>query len=112
MARYYGSVGFVTTVDKGYGVWESEETVFPYYGDIISNVRRWSDKQDSVNSNLALNNTISIIADKFAFGNLAAIRWAEYMGEKWQVTSATINYPRIELTLGGVYAEEISGGSA
>lgn len=112
MTRYYGSVGFVKTVDQGYGVWEPEEIVFPYYGDVLNNIRRWSDKQDSSNSDLSLNNTISIVADTFAMENLAAIKWAEYMGCRWHVTSATINYPRIELSLGGVYAEEITSGSS
>ena len=112
MSRFYGLIGFVKTVDKGYGVWESEEISYPYYGDVLSNVRRWSDKQDSSNSNLELNNTISIVADTFIMENLAAIRWVEFMGMRWHVTSATINSPRIELTLGSVYAEEISDGSA
>jgi hypothetical protein len=49
-------------------------------------------------------NKIEIIADPFAFGNFSRIRYVEYMGQKWRVTSATpVGGPRISLNVGGVW---------
>lgn len=105
MARWYGQVGFVMTVETEPGVWEPVDQPRDYYGDILMNNRRWSQKQDSINDDLSLNNRISIVADEFANEHLAAIKWVEYMGHKWKITSVEISFPRIILTIGGVYAE-------
>lgn len=106
MARWYGEVGFVETVEVEPGVWEPADTVRDYFGDVLSNVRRWDQKQDSSNDDLSLNNRISIVADAFAMEHLAAIKWVEFMGAKWKVSTATIAFPRIELSIGGVYNAE------
>ncbi len=103
MARFYGYVGFIETVDDGTGIWEERETVRPYYGDVSRNIRRWDHQQNATADNLQLNNTISILADAFAYENLEAMRWVEYNGTKWRVTSAELNYPRITLFFGGVW---------
>ena len=105
MARWFGQVGFEVTVEVEPGVWEPVQQPRNYYGDILTNNRRWDQKQDSTNDDLTLNNRISIVADEFANKHLAAIRWAEFKGIKWKVTGAEIAYPRIILTMGGVYAE-------
>lgn len=105
MAKWYGQVGFVVTQEVSPGVWEPVEIPRNYYGDLIEIVKRWTPKQDSINDDLSMNNQLSIIADSFATENLACIKWAEFMGSKWAVTSATVSYPRIMLTFGGVYAQ-------
>ena len=101
MARFYGAIGFVETVNDGTGIWEEKETVRYYYGDLNNNVRRWETQNDKgVNDNLSLNNNVSIIADRFAYDNLSAMKWVEMFGQKWKVTSAEINYPRITIFFG------------
>lgn len=107
MARYFGKVGFVRTVEVEPGVWEPEDTVREYFGDVISNARRWSAKSNSTNDDLAMNNQISIIADSFILDNSGAIKWAEYCGARWKVTNVNIAAPRIELTLGSVYSDSL-----
>lgn len=105
MARWFGNVGFVMTTETEPGVWEPTELPRQYFGDVLANNRRWDQKQDSTNDDLALNNRISIVADAFANEHLAAIKWVEYMNVKWKVTAAEVAFPRIILTIGGVYAE-------
>lgn len=103
MAKFYGSIGFVKTVETEADVWETVETVKRYCGDLVRNQRRWEDKSDTINENLTVSNEVSIVADKFAYDNLDAMKWVEVMGSKWKVNSVTIDYPRIVLTVGGVY---------
>lgn len=102
MAKFYGLIGFVQTIEVSPDIWDTVETAKPYCGDLVRNQRRW-EGTDSVNENLTINNEVSIVADKFATDNLNAIKWVEVMGSKWKVNSVTIDYPRITLTVGGVY---------
>ena len=103
MAKWYGQVGFVMTEETELGVWEPVDHPRNYYGDILSNHRRWDPNQDSTNDDLSLNNQISIIADSFINEHLGAIKWVEYMGTNWKVTSVEVVFPRIILTIGGIY---------
>ena len=103
MAKFYGSIGFVKTVETSPDIWETVETARKYCGDLVRNQRRWEGNSDSINEDLTVSNEVSIVADKFAYDNIDAMKWVEVMGAKWKVSSVTINYPRITLTVGGVY---------
>lgn len=103
--RYFGKVGFEITVTR-----EDDPTVDieapverPYYGDVLSANRRLESSSNGVNDNLTISNRISIVADAFAEQNFFAIRYAEWNGCKWKVTSVEVQRPRLILTLGGVY---------
>lgn len=102
MAKFYGNIGFVKTMETSPDIWETVETVKRYRGDLVRNQRRWEDGE-SINEDLTISNEISIVADKFAYENIDAMKWVEIMGAKWKVNSVTIDYPRITLTVGGVY---------
>lgn len=104
MAKWYGNVGFATTSETTPGVWTESITDRPYYGDVIRNTRRIQ-APDKVNDDVDVSNEISIVADPYANENFHAIRYAEFMGAKWKVTSIDVQYPRLNLTLGGVYNE-------
>ena len=65
-----------------------------------------------VNDDLNINMTLSIVADPFAYQNFHQIKYAEYMGSKWKVSSIEVQYPRLILTLGGVYNGEDGPGSS
>lgn len=103
MAKFYGKVGYVDTKQTSPGVWE--EVVIDernYYGDVMRNSKRW-DSGENLNDNISINNSISIIADPFAYENFFAIRYVEWMGSFWKVTTVEPERPRLILTLGGVY---------
>lgn len=91
------------TVDKGHGVWEEEVIERHYFGDVLSNSRRWSNEDRSTNANLTISNKLSIVADSFATDNIGAMRFVILGKTKWSIDSVEINWPRLDLTLGGVY---------
>lgn len=110
MAKFYGKIGYSITEETIPGVWEPKITERKYIGDVLENGRRW-EAGDGVNDDMTITNKISIIADPFANQNIGAIRYVEYLGQKWKIRSADIAYPRIILTLGGVYHEQSPGVS-
>lgn len=109
MARFSGNIGFLITEETDPvnhpGVWKEVIKERHYYGDVLSNSRRW-DQNGNFNDNLVINNRISIVANAFArenFGAMKFVRW--YGGIAWEITNAEIQYPRIILTIGGQYHE-------
>lgn len=103
MAKYYGKIGYVETVETEPGLWEENVTVRPYYGDVIRNIRKL--QTNGVNDDVNISNQISIVADPYAVQNFHSIRYAELNGVKWKVTDVDVQYPRLTLSLGGVYNE-------
>ncbi|MBE6724972.1 MAG: hypothetical protein E7576_07230 [Ruminococcaceae bacterium] len=106
MAKYYGAIGFADTVEKDPvnrpGVFEETVLERNYYGDVLSNNRRY-EKGDGLNDNLNVRNEISILADPFAAENFVKMRYLTWLGSKWKITDAKVDFPRIVLTVGGVY---------
>lgn len=110
MAKWCGNVGFSETSETEPGLWESKITERLYFGDVINN--RWK-RQNSgeVNDNINISNSLSIVADPYAVNNCSAIAYVEFMGTKWKVSDVDIQYPRLILTLGGVYNGSTLGTS-
>lgn len=102
MARWYGTIGYAEVTETAPGVWT--ETIVPreYYGDLNRNIRHIS-SNDKVNEDISVNNELSIISDPYAMENFYQMRYAEFMGVKWKVSSVEVRYPRLILSLGGVY---------
>lgn len=103
MARFYGKVGFAIASEIRPGVWEDEAVERPYYGDVIRNIRRHESGQDKVLDDINISNEFSIVADAFANENFHNIKYIEYMGTKWKVSTVTVQRPRLILSAGGVY---------
>ena len=102
MAKYYGVIGYADTVETAPGVYEEQITERNYYGELVRNTRRLQ-TSDQVNDNINIANEISIIADPFATQNFHAMRYIEFMGAKWKITNVEVRYPRLILTIGGLY---------
>lgn len=102
MAKFYGVVGYSTTVETAPGVWEEVPVERSYFGDVLKNTRKWQNGEN-LNDNLEVSNMISIVADPFAYENFHAIRYVEWMGAKWKVPLVDVQRPRLILTIGGVY---------
>ena len=105
MAKYYGKIGYFTTVETTPGVWTEIITDKYYKGDIIRNTRRLTNDA-TVNNNITINNQISIVADPYAINNFHSMVYAEFMGVLWKITSVEVQYPRLILDLGGEYNGE------
>lgn len=102
MAKFYGVIGYAETVETAKGVYSEEITKRKYYGDIQRNMKR-IENGENLNDNIAVNNSISIVADAYAYQNFFAIRYVEWMGARWKVTNVEVQHPRLILTIGGVY---------
>lgn len=107
MAKFYGKIGYSITVEDSPGVWSPRIIARVYRGDVTRNNRRWQNGgSDKLNDDFNISNTISVLADPFAFENFASMKYVEFMGTAWKITDAEIDYPRINLTIGGVYNGE------
>lgn len=102
MAKYFGKIGFATLTEIKPGVWKEIITEREYYGDVIRNTRRLQNA-NQLNDDINISNEISIVADPFARENFHSMRWIEFMGTKWKVSSVDVQYPRLVLTVGGIY---------
>lgn len=102
MSKFYGKVGYAVTSEVRPGVWEEQITERNYYGDLNRNKHRWQSGQ-GLNDDVNISNEISIVADPFAYKNFQSIRYVELLGSLWKVTDVEVQYPRLILTVGGVY---------
>lgn len=102
MAKYCGKIGFAVTEETKPGVWTEQMVERRYYGDLTRNTRRLQ-SSGNLNDNVTISNQISIVADPFANENFHAMRYAEFMGTKWKITSVEVQYPRLILELGDVF---------
>lgn len=102
MAKFYGIIGYGTTVETKSGVWDEVITERPYYGDVFKLSRKLQGS-DKINDDINISNEISILADPFAYENFHTMKYIVYMGAKWKVTSVEVKYPRLLLSTGGVY---------
>lgn len=102
MAKFAAIIGYGNTIEVTPGVWQTlidEKTV---YGELIKNSRRL-EQLDNVNDNINISNQVSILADPYAAENFYSIRYVKIMGVPWKVTTVDVEYPRLILSLGGVY---------
>lgn len=103
MAKFYGNIGFVVYTETKPGVFEEVQTEKKYFGDVLKNLARHQ-SANQLNDNFLISDEISIIADPFVRENLSSIRYVNYLGTNWSITNVDAsNYPRLVLTLGGVY---------
>ena len=102
MAKFYGVIGYAVTEETEPGIYEERIIEKEHFGDVIRNTRRLSNAS-KVNDDITISNQISIVADPFANNNFHSMRYVSFMGSKWKVTEVEVQYPRLILTLGGVY---------
>jgi hypothetical protein len=104
MARFFGEVGYGDSVEtpSDSGVWVDTITEASYYGDVIRNTRKL-EEGESLNNDLSVGNSISIIADEYANKHFFNIKYVRWEGVLWTVRSVEVREPRLILSLGSVY---------
>lgn len=102
MPKYYGKVGYIEFIETAPDVFDEDVTERLYSGDIIRMSKSWQNTEHR-NDDLQVNVQIEIVADPYAYQHFHALRYVEYMGTLWKITNAEPRYPRIILTIGGVY---------
>ena len=103
MAKWHGKIGYSETIETAPGVYKNKDEERTYDGDIIRGNAGWSSNSDSTNDDLTTNCQISIVADPFAYQKFYSMKWIEFMGARWKIKYVEPKYPRLLLTLGGVY---------
>lgn len=102
MAKYYGNIGFAIQTETSPGIWEDSVEERPYKGDVLQNSRRY-ETSENINDDFVVSNRFSIISDAFLYSHIPALRYLEYMGAKFKIVSVSIERPRVEISVGGVY---------
>lgn len=102
MAKWYGEIGFADTVETSPDVFVDGITTRKYRGDLTRNNRRLQ-SADQLNDNINIANEISIVADPYARDHFHFMRYVEFQGAKWKISSVEVQYPRLILSVGGLY---------
>ncbi len=102
MAKFFGNIGFAT-MSNNYGVFEETVVEKFYRGDILKASRKASPSDTTVHDELTFNMRVSIVLDAYLNDHLFAIRYVDWAGSLWKVTTVEIERPRLLLTIGGVY---------
>lgn len=103
--KYFGVIGYAKTVETRPSVWEEQVIEREYYGDVLQVSKRYQ-STEYVNDNIEITNRFSIVADPFAYENFAFLRYITWMGQKWKVSSVEVEYPRLIISIGGLYTHE------
>lgn len=111
MAKWSGVIGYAEDVEVRPGVHGPGIIERKYFGDVGRNVRRLQGGS-SVNDGITVSNEVSVVSDPYAIQNFHKMRYLSYMGENWRIESAEVQYPRIILTLGGVWNGDTAGTSS
>jgi hypothetical protein len=104
MARFFGEVGYGESIEtpSGSGVWVDDITELSYYGDVVRNTRKLQ-SGDSLNNDITVSNSISIVADEYAIKHFFKIKYVRWEGVLWTVQTVEVLEPRLILSLGSVY---------
>jgi len=104
MARFKGEVGYGNSVETppNSGVWVDTIEEKAYFGDVIRNTRK-AESGESLNDDLVVNNSITIVADQFAIDHFFKIKYVRWMQVLWTVTNVEVKTPRLILSLGSIY---------
>lgn len=103
MSKAFGPIGFAIPTETRPGVWEDQIEERDYVMDVGRVNSRWASSQDSTNDDLTFNNQISILADPFAMNHFHTMKYVKFAEGYWKVTSVEVQYPRLMLSIGGVY---------
>lgn len=110
--RFHGTVGYATSEETAPGVWSDVITERTYSGDVIRDARRLEPSSavpPTLNDEIALGNSFSIMADAYAYDNIAKMRYVSWNGSNWRITYAEVRRPRLILTIGGLWSGNTPG---
>ena len=107
MPKFFGKIGYSESKETSPGVWVDGIVEREYYGDVVRNSSSWR-TADKLNDDISINNSISILADPYAMNAFHKMRYVNFMGANWKITNVEVEFPRIILTLGGVYNGDAS----
>lgn len=102
MSKYYGAIGFGTTIETEPGSW-NQEIVERYYSGDVLRISRRNQTSDKVNDNITVSMKISVVTKQVDDFFKYDLKYVTYYGVKWKITDIEEQYPRVILTLGDRY---------
>lgn len=104
MAKWAGVIGFAETVKGADDVSRTVIVEKKYKGDVLQNNRN-ADDPNKINSDFNITNRISVVAKDYMLTHLQYMRYVTWQGAKWKISSVSIAYPRVTLSIGDLYNE-------
>ena len=101
MPKCSGVIGYSLVVETQPGIWSETIIDKPYYGEVITDNRKYDN--NAINEDLNISNKISIVSNSFMLENLAMMKYLTFLKSKWKITSVEMKPPRIIITIGGLY---------
>lgn len=105
MAKFYGPIGYGVEEEPTPGVFKPAIKERFYSGNVLQNYRR-VEQGESTNDDINVTQRISILADPYAMQHFHTIKYIKWLGAAWKVTTIEVQFPRLILTIGGVYNGE------
>lgn len=103
MAKFHGNIGFAEQYKSAPGVFSERIVEREYFGEVLSAFYNAKPGSETTNDELGINNRISVVANEYAMQNFQFMKYVVYMGVKWKITNIEPQYPRLVLSIGGVY---------
>jgi hypothetical protein len=104
--RFHGAVGYANSEETAPGVVEEIITERTYSGDVFRDIGRRVDSPavpGMLNPDVRIDNNISIVADAYAYENILQMRYVNWNGHNWIVSSVEVRRPRLILSIGGLW---------
>ncbi len=104
MSKYCGLIGYSITEESPTmpGVFLPKIVEIKHFGDIVKERSKW-EQTTYQNDNITISNKLSIVANSYISENYGYMKYAVINGVRWTITNISLEYPRVILTLGGVY---------
>lgn len=104
--KWFGEIGYFVESNNVDGIVTDSFITQQYYGDIIKDYKT-NTSENAVNEDFELSNRISVVADPYLISHFHKIAWISFMETKFKVRSVELQYPRLIVSLGGVFREEV-----
>lgn len=102
MAKFHGVIGYGESVEKSPGVWVDMIVERECVGELNRNFKN-SQSAENLVGDIDIANEVSILADPHVCNHASSMKYITFWGTKWKIKSVEIRYPRLILTVGGVY---------
>lgn len=100
--KFVGKLGYNITQKTSPGVYEDTIIEKDVTGNTISANYRLENPSDVI-LDMNLQTKVSIVMDSYIKQNFGYIKYVKFQGVAWKVNSVDVQYPRLILTLGGLY---------
>lgn len=100
--RYAGKIGFATKVELSPGVWDETIDERDYLGDVLQSTERLN-SSEAVLPKYTTTTSVSVLSDGVLKERYSDVRYVNYLGVNWAISSIIHKYPRIEMFLGEAY---------